>query len=197
VGVSWGERMKKLSLILPSYIILLLVMFILPFFSAAGYSILSNTTSQLGAQNTPNAWVMNITFGLLGLACIGEASLYLKEYWFQKILLIIFGLGLILTAIFQHAPINEAVAYNLLEDQIHSISASIVGFSFTIFSISVAFIEETNKRRIIALCMGLLATGLSFLMFSVTDLTGVWQRLMFTTSFAWLLFFFEGRKKKK
>jgi hypothetical protein len=139
---------------------------------------------------------MNVTFSLIGLACIWEALLNLKNYWFQKIFLIIFGMGLIFTAIFQHAPINEAVAYNLFEDQIHSVSASIVGFSFTIFSISVAFIEETNKRRIIALLMGLLATGLSFLMFSVTELTGVWQRLMFMASFAWILFFFEGRKKE-
>jgi hypothetical membrane protein len=189
--------MNNKHLILPVYIILLLVMFILPYFSAEGYSILSNTTSQLGAQNTPNAWIMNITFGLLGLACIWEAIRYLKHYWFQKILLIIFGVGLIFTAIFQHAPITEGVPYNLLEDQIHSVSASIVGFSFTLFSFSVAFIEKTNRRRIIALFMGLLATGLSLLMFSVTDLAGVWQRLMFTASFAWIIFFFACEKRTK
>ncbi|MBE0685244.1 MAG: DUF998 domain-containing protein [Anaerolineaceae bacterium] len=189
--------MNNKHLILPVYIILLLVMFILPYFSAEGYSILSNTTSQLGAQNTPNTWIMNITFGLLGLVCIWEALRYLENYWFQKILLIFFGVGLIFTAIFQHAPITEGVPYNLLEDQIHSVSASMVGFSFTLFSFSIAFIEKTNKRRIVALFMGFLATGFSLLMFSITDLTGVWQRLMFTASFAWIIFFFAGRKSTK
>lgn len=171
-------------------------MFILPFFSAEGYSILLNSTSQLGAQNTPNSWVMNITFGLMGFVCILEGLLNLKNHWIQIILLISFGLGLISTAIFQHAPINEAISYNLQEDKIHSIAATIIGFSFTLFAFSAAFIETSNKRRVLALLAGFLATGLSLLMFSVASYTGIWQRLMFIVSFGWIIFFFEARKTK-
>jgi len=76
----------------------------------------------------------------------------------------------------------------------HSLFATIVGFSFTIFAISAAFIERTNTKRILALLVGLIATSLSILMYSVIDFAGLWQRLMFIISFAWLIFFFEGMR---
>lgn len=42
--------MKKVGLLLPVYLALLIVMFLLPRFNFEGYSILRNTTSHLGAQ---------------------------------------------------------------------------------------------------------------------------------------------------
>lgn len=41
-----------------SYLLMVIVIFILPFFSVEGYLFMKNTTSQLGAQSTPNAWIM-------------------------------------------------------------------------------------------------------------------------------------------
>ena len=151
-----------------------------------------HTTSQLGAQMTPNAWVMNTVFFLLGAACIIESWFYLKKYWFQKILLTIFGLSLIFTAIYQHAPVNLDLAYNLREDQLHSFFASVVGFSFTIFAFSAVFIERKPARRIIALLAAASAIIFSILIFNVSDYAGIWQRLMFLLSFGWLICFFEG-----
>jgi len=187
-------KIRNLRYIMIVYFILLLVMFILPFYSAEGYSLFKNTTSQLGAQNTPNSWIMNITFGLLGLASILEVMFHLRRFWFQKVMLSIFGLSLILTAVFSHAPIIENLPYNEVENQLHSIFASIVGFSFTVFSVSVAFIEQGKVRRILALFVGLTATVLSLLMFYISDYSGLWQRVMFVISFAWLIFLFEGMR---
>jgi len=195
-----AEKMKRIEnkrYLLPVYCLLLLVMFILPYYSAEGYSILKNTTSQLGAQNTPNAWIMNLTFCLLGIACIFEAWLYLKGFWIHKILLTIFGTGLLLTAIFQHAPIVEGMPFRDFENTLHSLFATIVGFSFTLFAVSAAFIEENNSKRVLAVLAGLIAMGLSILMFNVTDYAGLWQRLIFMISFAWLIFFFEGLRTIK
>lgn len=189
--------MGKRRYLLPVYILLILVMFILPYYSLEGYSVLRNTTSQLGAQNTPNSWIMNITFCLLGIASVIEGWIYLKHYWVQKILLTIFGIGLIFTAIFQHAPIAEHIPYSVLEDDLHSIFASIVGFSFTFFAFSIAFIESRNIKRVQAVLIGLIATGLSILMFSVANYTGIWQRLIFLVSFAWLIYLFEGKRATK
>jgi hypothetical membrane protein len=189
--------MQSIRYLMPVYILMIPVIFILPYFSAEGYSILKHTTSHLGAQNTPNAWIMNLVFCLLGLACILEAWFHLKRYWVHKILLTIFGAGLILTAFYQHAPIIEGIPYSLSEDAMHSLFATIVGFSFTLFAFSAAFIERTNKRRILAIMIGLAATGLSVLIFNVADLAGIWQRLMFIVSFAWLIFFLEGIKIRR
>ncbi len=186
--------MRRVRFLLPVFMILLPVMFILPYYSSDGYLIIQNTTSHLGAQNVPNAWIMNITFCLLGLACILEAWLHLKHYWVHKILLTIFGVGLISTAVFQHAPIIEGIPYNALEDKLHSVFATIVGFSFTLFAFSTAFIEKTKINRLLALFMGLIAMGLSVLMFGLPDYMGIWQRTMFIFSFAWLIFLFEGKR---
>jgi hypothetical membrane protein len=188
---------SRIRFLLPPYIMLLLVMFILPFYSVDGYSLLMNTTSHLGAQHAPNAWIMNSTFTFLGSACILEAWMYVKKYWIQTILLIIFGSGLILTSIFQHAPINEGMPYSVFEDNTHSLFASVVGFSFTLFAVSVAFIEKTNRKRILALFIGLFATGLSLLMFNVPNYAGLWQRILFIVTFGWLILFLERLKIDK
>ncbi|MDP3965028.1 MAG: DUF998 domain-containing protein [bacterium] len=190
------KRIENKRYLLPVYILLLFIMFILPYYSAEEYSILKNTTSQLGAQHAPNAWIMNITFCLLGIACMLEAWIYLKTFWVHKILLTIFGTGLILTAVFRHEPIIEGIPYNDFESALHSLFATIVGFSFTLFAISAAFIEKRNSKKLLAVLVGLIATGLSVLMITVTDYTGIWQRLIFIISFAWLMLFFEGLKNR-
>ncbi len=138
------EKKKKIHILLPVYFIMILVIFILLYFSVAGYLIIKNTTSQLGAQNTPNAWVMNAVFMLLGIACVIEGWTNLKGYWFPKIILTIFGVSLLSTGIFRHAPINENIAFNMQEDQLHSLFASITGFSFTMLAFSATFIERSS-----------------------------------------------------
>lgn len=189
--------MKREKFFLILYIALLLIIFILPYFSSKGYSILLHTTSQLGAQNTPYSWVMNMIFVLLGFTCIWKAFTYLKNYPIHRLLLVIFGFSLISTAIFQHAPIDKNLEYDILEDKIHSISASVVGFSFTLFSFSTLFIEKTKKRRIIALLVVFSSTLLSLFMFLLNGFSGIWQRLIFIISFAWIIFFLEEVKMNK
>lgn len=176
------------------YVLMLLVIFILPFFSVDEYSILKNTTSHLGAQGAPSAWIMNLVFALLGISAIIDSYSRLKGYPVHKVVIVIFGASLIFTAFFQHAPIVTGAAFSETEDTLHSIFASTTGFSFVFFAISSAFIESTGKRRIIAFGAGIFATLLSVLIFSVPDLAGIWQRMMFITTFAWLIFFLYPRK---
>ena len=80
----------KPRLVLINMIILMVVMFGLPFFSVENYSIISNTTSHLGSQLAPNASIMNITFIIMGTACIIESRQFLKTYWVHQVLLIVF-----------------------------------------------------------------------------------------------------------
>lgn len=171
--------------------LLLLVMFTLPSYSVDTYSIIKNTTSHLGAQNSTNAWVMNLTFMLVGVSCLLEAWLHMKEFWFQKILLSVFGLGLVLTGLFRHAPIIKGVSFNPVEDNLHSIFASIVGFSFTVYAISSAFIEKESKHKVMDIMVGVTVTVLSLLMGYLPDYSGVWQRAIFVISFTWLVFMLE------
>lgn len=186
-----GRNFFDFRFLLVSFLLLLVVMFVLPFFSAESYSILKNTTSELGAQNTPNAWIMNVTFILVGASSILEAWLHLHKFWFHKILLSVFGLSLIFVGIFHHAPIAEGVMFDVQQDNLHSIFASIVGLSFTIFAIASAFIETEGKHRVIDIVVGVTATLLSLLMLLLPDYAGIWQRVMFILSFSWLITMLE------
>ncbi len=183
------------SLLPATYVLMLLVMFILPFFSVEEYSILRNTTSHLGAQGAPHAWVMNAVFALLGIVVVADGCPRLPGFWLHRILLAVFGASLFLTAFFQHAPIVEGVAYSAWEDSVHSVLATVTGFSFSFFAISAAFIETIGTRRLAAAGVGVLAILLSLLIFNVPDLAGVWQRAMFIAAFAWLMFFLYARKR--
>lgn len=191
------NKFLRLRYLLSAYVVMLIVMFLLPSFSVEGYSVLKNTTSHLGAQNAPYAWVMNVVFFMLGAVCILEGWLHLNRFWFQKLILTVFGLGLILTGIFQHAPINPGIPFNALEDSLHSVMATVVGFSFTILAFSAIFIAKSHISRFLALFSGCMAVIFSVLMFSLTDFTGILQRLMFIFSFAWLIFFLEEARAGK
>ncbi len=191
-----AARLRQMRLILPCFIAMILVFLVLPHYSVAEYSMLKHTTSHLGAQDSPNAWVMNTVFILLGASCILESWFHLKQHWAQKILLTLFGFGLVLVAFFRHAPIVAGVPYSPLEDAMHSLFAGVVGFSFTVFAFSAALLENTIRRRGLALLVGLMAVGFSILIFTMADLAGLWQRIMFVVSFTWLVLFFEGIRVK-
>jgi hypothetical membrane protein len=181
----------KLKIHTMAYFILIVVMFLLPFYSFQEYSIAKNTTSQLGAQNTPNSWIMNSTFVLMGLCSIYFGWLHYRNYWFHRIVLVCFGGSLILTAFFSHAPIDISLQFNEWEDQMHSVFAFITGFSFTILAISTAIIKTVKIEKVIPITVGILATILSILMFSIDEFMGIWQRLLFIISFGWTIYEFK------
>ena len=188
-------KFVRLGILPTTYILMLLVIFILPFYSVDEYSILRNTTSHLGAQGAPYAWVMNVVFALLGIASIVDGWMRLSNYWLHKAVLIVFGTSLFLTAIFQHAPIVPDLTFSVLKDDLHSKFATITGFSFTFFAIASAFIESTRLRRLIAVVVGMVAMLLSMLIFNIADLAGVWQRMIFILAFAWLMYFLYPRAR--
>ncbi|MBL6447783.1 DUF998 domain-containing protein [Fulvivirga sp. 29W222] len=190
------SRTRTLSFVL-AYVLLVMVMFLLPAFSASDYSLVQNTTSQLGAQATPNAWIMNITFVALGLSSIVAGWKFLKNYWIQQIILVVFGFSLVMVAIYRHAPIDITVGYDNHQHRIHSLFASITGFSFTVFAFSMAFVFKHMYDRWIAMLVGIFAVLLSILMFSIADFAGIWQRMIFVMSFGWLIYIFSSKRKKK
>jgi hypothetical membrane protein len=184
----------KQKIFILAYLILILVMFILPFFTAKGYSIISNTTSQLGAQKTPNSWIMNGTFALMGLTSIYAGWSHYSQ-WFHKILLLIFGISLVFTAIYSHAPINSDLIFSTKEDELHSLFASITGFSFTVLAIATGLIKKETSELFLPIIIGILATVLSLMMFKIENYMGIWQRLLFIISFGWLVYEFKNELK--
>ena len=177
-----------------AYLLMIIVIFTLPFFSVDSYTILKNTSSHLAAQNEPYAWIMNITFVCLGLASIVSGWNFYKRFWFHRIILVVFGISLVFAAYYQHGPIDTGVKYDINEDKLHSLFSNITGFTFVLLAISTAFILKQKKEKLLAFTIGISATLLSILMVKVADLMGFWQRIIFISSFGWMIYLFRTRK---
>ncbi len=174
------------------YGIMIIVIFVLPFYSSETYSIFRNTTSQLGAQHTPNAWIMNVTFVGLGIGSVVAGWSFYRTFWMHRITLLIFGISLLLAGIFHHAPVDPDIPFDQQADELHSLFASITGFSFTLLSIATGFILKETSAKVIAIGVGILATLLSLLMFNVPEYMGIWQRMIFVFCFGWMLSVFRN-----
>ena len=187
------KRNKEILILVAAYVLLILVMFILPSYSTPEYSIISNTLSQLGAQYTPNAWIMNFTFVSLGIGSLIAGWRYFEGFAFQRLFLILFGISLTLAAFFNHAPVNTLTQYKISEDGWHSYFIFTAVLTFVILTISSTFILEKHTDKLLATAAGVSVIFLSVLMSEMADAAGVWQRLLFIISFGWMIYSFKSR----
>jgi hypothetical membrane protein len=187
------KRNKKILILVASYVLMVLVMFILPVYSTPEYSIIRNTLSQLGAQNAPNAWIMNFTFMSLGIGSIIAGWRYFEGFAFQRLFLILSGISLTLAAFFNHAPVNTLIQYKISEDGWHSYFMFTTGLTFVILTVSTAFILEKQTDRLLTTAAGVSVIFLSVLMSEAAGMAGVWQRLFFIISFGWMIYSFKER----
>ena len=166
---------------------LVLVMLLLPLWSFEGYSVVEHTTSHLGAQGTPRAWVMNATFLLAGVATQLAGWRKLRAHPLPLLLLSVFAISLVLTGLYRHAPLVGGVEANDFEDRRHSLFATTTGFGFVAFAVSMAFVSRVPRDRAIAGGVAAAATLLSLGMAAWPDLAGLLQRIMFAMAFGWLV----------
>lgn len=172
---------------------LVLVMLLLPLWSFEGYSVVEHTTSHLGAQGSPNAWVMNATFLVVGVAGQFAGWRKLGSHPLALLLLSLFAISLVLTGLYRHAPVIEGVEANDFEDRRHSLFATTTGIGFVAFAVSMAFISRVSRDRAIAAVVAGAATLLSLAMAVWPDLAGLLQRAMFLMAFVWLIYVTRDR----
>ena len=186
---SQASAMRALPL---AYVTFVAALVVLPHFGAVGYDSLKHTTSELAAQAAPRAWVMRSVFVLLAAGSVVDGWSALGRFPFHRLVLSAFGASLMCTAIWSHTPIDPALIYDPREDQLHSFFSSVTGVAFTVLAVASAFIESSVRRRLLHSAVGIFATVLSMLIFTVPQFAGVWQRVIFLGSFGWMLFFFRS-----
>ncbi len=189
-------KMKKITgiMILETGCALLIpAMFILPLFSVPEYSITRNTLGELGAQSAPGAWIMNSVFILLGLGSVIAGWSFFDGFVLHRIILVLFGISLTLTAFFNHAPVDPDIQYNIREAGWNAYFTCTAGLSFIILSIGTSFIQERQSDRQLAICAGISAIILSILMSEADKSAGVWQRFLYLISFGWMICTFKAR----
>ncbi len=172
-----------------AFALLVVVLFVLPFFSFSGYSIAKNTISELGAQKVSGNWLANLAIILLSIATALLITRQLKLYWKQLIAGYFFCTSFLLTGIYHLAGFDAHThIFNYTNDALHSLFSFITGFAFCIFSISILFITEKKHQKWQTFAVFLVAFASPFLMWQYPEYKGIFQRILYLVTFGWLFY---------
>ncbi len=189
-------RDERKVLLLPYvFLVFFVVIFLLPFVSFAEYSIISNTTSHLGAQKAPFNWVMNLVFVALGGLVIFDSNLVFRNFYFQRVCLIVFGIGLIGSGLFPHRSL-VGETNNITLDYWHSLFATLTGIGFAFFAFSVIFIVSQKWLKWSAIAVFIVSILVPILMVHFEGFQGLLQRFMMITALLWLMLLEEYFRKE-
>lgn len=172
------------GLLLLSAVALLAAPLIMP----PGYSWLTHTTSESAAQALEGAWLARLGFLLFGLAVIWLAVFKSSVWgraavWFH----LTFAVCMVGTAVFSHAPWLAGVPGDPVEDFLHSLTATLMGFAFA-FGVVVCLLQrEKGERmgRLLDVTAVAAATFLPLFMGAQPEIIGLLQRLMFAVAYLW------------
>lgn len=149
-----------------------------------GYSTVEHTTSEAAAQATPGAWLARSGFLLFGLAvfCLS----LVKRGWPRSARYLhgLFGLLLLATAVYSHRPFVEGVSYDQVEDLLHSVAVTAMGFVFAAGVLVVGWlrIPRWKLADVVALAS---AVAIPIAMTATAGIDGLLQRVMFGVAFVW------------
>jgi len=169
------------------FIVYLVVIWLLPYLSHPDYNSIIHTTSQLGGQNMPYGWVMSISFCFMAAAIIFDTIKQKTLPLAVKTFLILFGFSFFMTGIFRHQPIDETLLFNQTEDAIHSIFATLTGFSFAFFAATILFSTKKKQRRFAAIFFILISIIIPLIMQNSQAYSGLLQRMMMMLAIFWIL----------
>jgi putative copper export protein len=153
-----------------------------------GYSWVSHTTSESAAQGVQGAWLARIGFVLLGLSVVLLAMIR-RQRWgpWATALHASFGALLIAVAAFSHRPWMAGEDVDRVEDILHSIAATAMGFAF-VGGVVVTTLRRSRGDawpRAFDIMAVTASVAIPLGMAALPDIEGVLQRLMFVVAYAW------------
>lgn len=182
-----GSPERQWRLVLLVALALSMLLFALaPLALPPSYSWVKLGVSEAAAQGLSGAWIARGGFVLLGLAVLGICVLR-HGVWrtLATGLHACFGIGMVMVAVYSHAPWQAGVPYVELEDRLHSAFASVVGFSFLAgVAATLAVRRPRTRARAAGDIAALVVTGTIPLLMSA-PIWGSLQRLMFLTAATW------------
>lgn len=161
-----------------------------PLFMPEGYSWVTHTTSESAAQGVGAAWIARLGFLLFGLGVIWLAA-ERRVVWtrWPTVFHAGFGVFMVATAVFSTRSWDVAMAYNPVEDTLHSASATLLGFCFA-FGVLALLLRRRKEQRdvrwfdLLALCATVVVPAAMTLL---AQFAGVFQRIMFLVAYVWYL----------
>lgn len=158
-----------------------------PWYTVDGYSSISHVISLLGAQNTPNNFIMVSGFMALALGIVSDG---IKRFSMPLLPFIAFGLCMGLAGLLAHRPLSSEIAFSEFAHQAHSILATLAGISITVGLLWQAARQPVLWVRAITIALAILCFALPLCMLAFADIQGFIQRVMYLLIFAWLWFYY-------
>lgn len=169
----------------------LLALFILVahIFSLDNYDWTKNTISDLGAQGYDRKLIMQIGFLAFGLTL--AFGLFLNGLTWRTTPILIYGLCVALTGIFCTKPFIDLATYSRINSTLHSTFAQIAGVTFSIGILTQIFFTSDNNLKYTHFGFFVLVIGLSATFGLLKNYQGISQRLLYLTSFIWLIKYYK------
>lgn len=158
-----------------------------PALMPAGYSALSLSVSESAGQGVPGAWLARAGFLLLGFAVLLEAQVAGVAWgrW-GRLAHRTYAVAMIAVAAFSHMP-WDGTPYDPVEDTLHSVAATLVGFAFTTGVVVVGLRRGRRAgwiRAVDALAV-VAAVVLPLVQANVESIGGLAQRVLFGVGYLW------------
>jgi Protein of unknown function (DUF998) len=165
-----------------------LALAIAPAFMPAGYDWMGQTTSESGAQALAGAWVARLGFLTFGLAVI-LLTVQARVAWPRGAVWLHagFGIAMTATAAFSHRPWSADVPFDAVEDALHSLAATGMGFAFA-GGVVVRLVQRRRQQVSgweLDLAAVLAATLLPLAMRALPAQDGLLQRTMMLIAYLW------------
>ena len=159
-----------------------------PLFLPESYSWVAQTTSESAAQGLQGAWVARLGFLLFGFGVLWLSRLS-RDAWgiWGFVLLGCFGVMMVGTAAFSHRPWLPGAPFDPIEDLLHSVTATVMGFAFAagVVAVGLGRSRAGALRRAFDLAAVAASVLLPIAMGLSTTHTGLLQRTMFLIAYLW------------
>ena len=161
-------------------------MLIGPAFSPAEFSWVKHSTSEQAGQQLAGAWIMRTGFAAYGGGVILAAILDRARRPLVRTALIVFGVGLIGTAVWSNASILPLAASDMREDWLHSVASGVVGTAFATACALRLFAPGGDMRNRLAWTGLVISVAIPIAMGMWPGVRGLLQRGMFVFSFVFV-----------
>jgi len=158
-------------------------------FSTNNYDWTKNTISDLGSQGYDRKLIMQIGFLAFGLLL--SIGILVNGLTFRKTPNLIYGLCVGLTGVFCTKPFFNLDNYSTTQETFHSILAQIAGVTFSLGILLQLFYSDNQNEKWIHFLFFILVVGFSASFGLVKNYQGIAQRLLYLTSFIWLIKFYK------
>ena len=184
-----------MKIVVFSVVYFVVVILLAHFFVPPGYHWAQNTVSELASQGHKHKWIMQagfIGFGMLLNIGIISKFTAAKKVIYPDVLIMLYGTAILLSGFFCAEPIDKSISYSLTEARLHSIFAFVAGISFSLSILWYFIVSSHPYERWFHLVFLALTLGSSIL-FGLSENgivgigKGVIQRILYITSFTWLL----------